>query len=68
VSSGGFASYAVDRSGRLWAWRDNRNGQTGLDNNIRTETLPVDVGIRLTQVSSTAEDVAGLIVAGAGQS
>jgi alpha-tubulin suppressor-like RCC1 family protein len=24
VSSGGFASYATDGSGRLWAWGDNR--------------------------------------------
>ena len=29
VSSGGFASYAIDRLGRLWAWGDNKSGQLG---------------------------------------
>ena len=29
VSSGGYASYAIDRSGRLWAWGDNKSGQLG---------------------------------------
>ncbi len=60
VSSGGYASYAIDTTGRLWAWGDNRNGQLGLGSNQVTETLPVDVGIHLTQVSSTAQDVAGV--------
>jgi alpha-tubulin suppressor-like RCC1 family protein len=60
VSSGGYASYAIDKTGRLWAWGDNRNGQLGIGSNHVVQTLPVDVGIHLTQVSSTAQDVAGL--------
>ncbi len=59
VSSGGYASYAIDQTGRLWAWGDNRSGQLGTGSVPRRATLPVDVGIHLTQVSSTAENVAG---------
>ena len=60
VSSGGYASYAIDRSGRLWAWGDNTSGQLGTGNSTTMTTKPVSVGIHLTQVSSTAQNVAGL--------
>jgi alpha-tubulin suppressor-like RCC1 family protein len=60
VCSGGFASYAIDQAGRLWAWGDNRHGQLGTGSRSRAEVLPVLVGIHLTQVSSTAQNVAGL--------
>jgi alpha-tubulin suppressor-like RCC1 family protein len=58
VSSGGFASYAVDGSGRLWAWGDNRSGQLGTGSGTAIATTPVKVGIRAAQVSSTAQNVA----------
>ncbi len=60
VSSGGYASYAIDRSGRLWAWGDNKSGQLGTGSGTTIATEPVSVGIRLTQISSTAQNVAGL--------
>jgi alpha-tubulin suppressor-like RCC1 family protein len=60
INSGGYSSYAIDSSGRLWAWGGNQNGQLGTGSSSRTETEPVDVGIHLTQVSSTASNVAGL--------
>jgi alpha-tubulin suppressor-like RCC1 family protein len=60
VSSGGYASYAIDRTGRLWAWGDNTSGQLGTGANDAVATEPVRVGVRLTQVSSTAQNVAGL--------
>ncbi len=59
VSSGGYASYGIDSTGRLWAWGDNRSGQLGTSSEQLRATLPVDVGIHLTEVSSTAQNVAG---------
>jgi alpha-tubulin suppressor-like RCC1 family protein len=59
VNSGGYSCYAIDSAGRLWAWGGNQNGQLGTGNSTRVQTTPVDVGIRLAQVSSTASNVAG---------
>jgi alpha-tubulin suppressor-like RCC1 family protein len=60
VDSGGSSCYAIDSSGRLWAWGGNRNGQLGTANGALVRTRPVDVGIHLSQISSTASNVAGL--------
>ena len=59
VNSGGYSCYAIDGSGRLWAWGGNQNGQLGTGSSARIQTTPVNVGIHLTQVSSTASNVAG---------
>lgn len=60
VSSGGFASYAIDRSGKLWAWGRNEAGQLGTGRSGRNQRTPLSVGISLRQISSTAQNVAGL--------
>jgi alpha-tubulin suppressor-like RCC1 family protein len=60
VSSGGYTSYAIDQTGRLWAWGGNQNGQLGTGTDLRNETRPVEVGIHVSQVSSTASNVAAL--------
>jgi alpha-tubulin suppressor-like RCC1 family protein len=60
VNSGGYSCYAIDSSGTLWAWGGDQNGQLGTGSRARIQTSPVDVGIHLTQVSSTASNVAGL--------
>jgi alpha-tubulin suppressor-like RCC1 family protein len=58
VNSGGYTCYAIDGTGRLWAWGGNQNGQLGTGSSTQTEDYPVDVGIHLTQISSTASNVA----------
>jgi len=63
VNSGGYTSFAIDSTGRLWSWGGGQNGQLGTESGLaaaRAATVPVDVGIHLTQVSSTASNVAGL--------
>lgn len=59
INSGGYASYAIDTSGHLWAWGSNNEGQLGTGTAKPFVTLPVAVGLTLTQVSSTAQNVAG---------
>ncbi len=61
VNSGGYACYAIDRQGRLWAWGSNNYGQLGIGTSALLKTTPADVGIHLTQVSSTARNVAGFV-------
>jgi alpha-tubulin suppressor-like RCC1 family protein len=59
VDSGGATCYAIDSSGNAWAWGDNNVGQLGTGGTTSTST-PVSLGVVLSQVSSTATNVAGL--------
>jgi len=60
VNSGGFATYAIGSHGQLWDWGSNAEGQLGLGSAVSMRTRPTRVGVQLTQVSSTAQNVAGL--------
>jgi alpha-tubulin suppressor-like RCC1 family protein len=60
INSGGFASYAIDGVGRLWAWGANNLGQLGTGRTALIQPDPVEVGIRLKQISSTSTNVVGL--------
>jgi alpha-tubulin suppressor-like RCC1 family protein len=59
VNSGGYACYAIDRRGQLWAWGGNDYGQLGTGSGALFKATPADVGLHLAQVSSTARNVAG---------
>lgn len=60
VDSGGYSSYAIDASGLLWAWGSNKYGQLGTGGSGPVQRTPVSVGFVLSQISSTAANVAGL--------
>ncbi len=60
VASGGYASYAIDQTGRLWAWGRNTDGQLGTGSSGPDQLKPVSTGISLTQISGTAQNAAGL--------
>jgi alpha-tubulin suppressor-like RCC1 family protein len=60
VASGGYASYAIDQSGKLWSWGRNDDGQLGTGRRGRDQLTPVSTGLSLTQISSTAQNAAGL--------
>jgi len=59
VDSGGAANYALDGSGHLWSWGLNNVGQLGGGVVSRVQLTPVRDDVILTQVSSTANEVAG---------
>jgi alpha-tubulin suppressor-like RCC1 family protein len=60
VASGGYASYAIDTSGKLWSWGRNDDGQLGTGGRGPDRLTPVATGLSLTQISSTAQNAAGL--------
>jgi alpha-tubulin suppressor-like RCC1 family protein len=60
VCSGGDTSYALDRSGRLWAWGGNLHGQVGDGASGPPQLAPVAVDVDLSQISATATNVAAL--------
>jgi alpha-tubulin suppressor-like RCC1 family protein len=59
VSSGGSWAYAIDSRGQTWAWGRNMSGQLGVGSAVITDSVPTPIGVTLTQVSSTANNVAG---------
>jgi len=59
VNAGGATSYAIDSTGHLWAWGQNNLGQVGNGGRRSKEPAPVPIDVALTQVSSTANNVAG---------
>jgi len=59
VDSGGATSYAIDSTGRLWSWGRDNVGQLGSRLRGPVQLTPVRDAVTLTQVSSTAYEVAG---------
>ncbi len=56
LASGGTTSYAIDTTGKVWAWGNGKNGQIG--NGTRKSSLvPVSVLPRASLISATANDV-----------
>ena len=60
LATGGGTSYAIDRSGNVWAWGNGQRGQIG-DGRTSIAKLPVRVDYGARVISSTANDV---VVAG----
>lgn len=60
VASGGFSSYAIDTSGKLWSWGRNTDGQLGTGHNGPDRLTPTSTGLVVSQVSSTAQNAAAL--------
>jgi alpha-tubulin suppressor-like RCC1 family protein len=60
VNSGGSTDYAIDGHSRLWAWGNNRVDQLGDGSEQRLQRTPVLDPVTVSQVSSTAHNVAAL--------
>jgi alpha-tubulin suppressor-like RCC1 family protein len=59
VISGGATMYGIDSSGAVWVWGQNNVGQFGFGA-LTMSDRPVEAGISLNCISSTAANVAGL--------
>jgi alpha-tubulin suppressor-like RCC1 family protein len=57
VASGGSTCYGISKSGGVWAWGQNANGQVG-NGTTKTAEKPVKVATGGTGISATARDVA----------
>lgn len=60
IASGGFASYAIDTTGKLWSWGRNDDGQLGIGRSGPDQLTPVLTRLSLSEISSTAQNAAGL--------
>jgi alpha-tubulin suppressor-like RCC1 family protein len=60
VNSGGSTDYAIDRRSQLWAWGNNRVDQLGDGSTRRMQQTPVMDPLTVSQISSTAHNVAAL--------
>ena len=68
VNSGGSTNYAIDRHAQLWAWGNNRVDQLGDGSAKRIQRTPVRDPVTVSQVSSTAHNVAALARPASGSS
>lgn len=59
VISGGYTSYGITAAGALWSWGANKYGQLGNGSTVWIRRRPVSVGVVVSQLSSTAANVAG---------
>jgi alpha-tubulin suppressor-like RCC1 family protein len=59
VNSGGSTMFGIDVRGALWSWGENNLGQLGVGGAPFSD-VPDEVGLKLSCVSSTATNVAGL--------
>ncbi|MDA8297217.1 MAG: hypothetical protein M0004_11645 [Actinomycetota bacterium] len=53
VATGGYASYAISRTGTLWSWGSNRFGQLGDGAKELSRATPRSTGLAATEVVST---------------
>ena len=53
VATGGYASYAIARSGALWSWGSNRFGQLGDGSRQLARAIPRSIGLSASEIVST---------------
>ena len=59
ISSGGATMYGVDTSGTAWSWGQNNDGERGIG--TVQASVPERLDVKLSCISSTAANAAGLL-------